>query len=349
MFLIDGLQFSYNTYRYTSFIIPLALLGVCLVGLMVAIYSIILLCWPLKPLASKEFPGLMKEMTGKKIPCWTLVFGGLRLIYGHQIKECEHPNQINIYTICGRHVRPWLLIVLFLVIVFVHSCTAVSFWCEFLIDESNHCDEHMDCFALNGTSLLDVEEGQQPLQNCIRYELQNYTIHCFRFSFDYANAMGDAGGVLVLATLVMNVQAGLWIGASSQRGKVAWYLAVATVATFNIIVELVLIAIPIVVVFVPVLQLRITGTSRTTVKFYTYWATFLFAFTISGPLFIVFSKRLRHQTEVHGEEQYVSVNSSRRVKMTQSAANTDSESESELDIDGGKDHKQKLRTNYCNV
>ena len=348
MFIIDGMHFSYSTYRYTSFIIPLVLLSAILVGLMVAIYSIILVSWPFKRLVSKEFPTLTTELTGgKKIPCWTFIFGGLKLIYGHHIKECEHPGQTNIYTICGRHVRPWLLIILFLVVVFVHSCTAVSFWCEFLIDESNHCDKHMDCFALNGTTLLEIEEDQQPLQNCSEYELQKYTIHCFRFSFDYATAIGNAGGVLVWATLVMNIQAGLWIGASSQQRKCAWYVCVAVVAAFNILVELLLIATPIIVQFVPLLHNRVAGTSRTSVKFYTYWATFLFTFTISGPLFIVFSKRLRSRTQIHGEEQYVSVNSSRRLKLTQSAANTDSESEEDLSF--GKDHKHKLHKEHCNV
>ena len=326
---MDGMHFSYNTYRYTSLLIPLVMLGVSLVGLMVAIYSIILLCWPLKRLARKEFPSLMTELNGNRIPCWTLIFGGLKLIYGHRIKECHHQTQMNIYAIHGRHVRPWLVIVLFLVVVFVFSCTAISFWCEFLVTESTHCEHHMDCFALNGTTLIDVEEGQQPLLNCHEYEVQNYTIHCFRFSFDYADAIGNAGGVMVLATLVMNVQAGMWIGASSQGRKLAWYLSVAAVGIFNLFVELVLITTPFLVQFVPLLRDKIMGTSQTTVKFYSYWATFFFAFTISGPLFIVFSKRLRHTMEIDGEEQYVSINS-KKVQKNHSTANSDSDSEIEF-------------------
>lgn len=324
-------HFSYSTYNYAAYIAPIVLLGVSLVLTVIAVYAIILICWPfkkgIKRLAREELPHkLLSELRtkGNRIPCWTFIYGGLKLVYGNELTECKHPTKTNIYTICGRHVRPWLLAVLFMVVVFVCSCTVVAFWCEFLINESVRCDATMDCFARN------VSRGEffSVTDNCAEYENDNNTVRCFSFSFDYANALGDAGGVLVLASVIMNVQAGLWIGASSQEGKWAWRLAVAGVTTLNIVVVAGLTAMPIVVGTVPFFRERIIDTDRNAVQFYTYWATFLSAFTISGPIFIVFSKRLRRETAIDGVEQYVSTNSSkRRVKMNPSAAGSDSDSD----------------------
>ncbi len=333
---MELLKFHYSTYQYAAYIAPLIVLGISLIGLLVAVYAIILVCWPFKKgierFADKEIPhSLMKdiEAADKKIPCWTCIFGGLKLVYGHQIDECEHHGHQNIYTICGRHVRPWLLVVLFMVVVFVCSCTVVTFWCQFLITESDRCNHHMDCFVRNETT---KEFPEIPVSNCSDYDnVTSYVMRCYRFSFNYADALGDAGGVMILATVIMNIQAGLWIGASSQTGKKTWYLAVMGVALLNIVIEVGLIATPLVVQFVPLLQSRITNTDKNAVQFYTYWATFLCAFTISGPIFIVFSKRLRRQTMVDGIEQYVSVNS-KNVRMSNSAVNTDSESNGELDF-----------------
>ena len=335
--LTEPPHFSYNTYNYVAFIGPLILLGVSLLLMMVCVYTIIMVCWPFKKdltkLADEEIPHkLMSEFRegGNKIPCWTCIFGGLKLVYGHQINECVHkiPHETNIYTICGRHVRPWLLVVLFMVVAFIFSCTLVAFWCEFLVDEGDRCDYHMDCFVKDDTGELIQQEPL--LDNCTEYQNNNYTIHCFRFTFDYATALGDAGGILVLGTVIMNVQAGLWIGASSQRGNCAWYFAVTGVTVLNLLVEAGLIATPIVVQFVPLFRDRIINTDRNAVQFYTYWATFLCTFTISGPIFIIFSKRLRRQTTIDGQEQYISVNS--RQMHDHSTANSDSESDGELNL-----------------
>lgn len=321
---------NYNTYNYVAYIAPIVLLGVSMILMLVAVYAIILVCWPfkkgIKKLANKELsPLLLSEFKekGNRIPCWTFIFGGLKLVYGHQLEECKHPHKTNIYTICGRHVRPWLLAVLFMVVVFVCSCTAVAFWCAFLINESDKCDPHMDCFAREALGERDLVQNEPLMENCSQYENGNYTIHCFTFSFNYADALGDAGGVLVLATVIMNIQAGLWIGASSQEGKWAWRLAIAGVATLNLIIEAGLIAIPVVVQLVPFFGDKLINTDRNAVQFYTYWVTFVCAFTISGPIFIVFSKRLRRETTIDGVEQYVSTNSKNAQQMTHSVAGSD--------------------------
>ena len=349
MFLEDA-HFSYDVYRYTAFVIPLVILGICLISLMGAAYTIILVCWPFKKqverLADKEMPHFMSEVRRKKFPGWTLVVGGLKLIYGSHIKECPRLRQENIYIICGRHVRPWLLILLFTAVIFVLCCTGVSFWCNFIVRESTHCDKHMDCFVLEYTELVEVN-GRYPLLNCSSYENASYTIQCFRFIFDYSSAIGDASGIVVLASVVMNIQAGLWIAASSQEGKIAWGFSVALVTALNIVVELGLMVTPVIIHTVPLFKSRIVASDVTAVKFYSYLATFLFTFTVSGPIFIIFSKRLRFRTEIDGDEQYISTASSNRKLMRNSAVVLSDSDSDEGELMGSGHHRPKnVHTNY---
>lgn len=234
------------------------------------------------------------EETGSKLPCWTLIFGGLKMIYGHQVDELETQGKPTVYSICGRHVKSWLLVVLFMVVVFVCSCVVVAFWNEFLVEESYSCQSDVDCFMLDES---DTPLQQEPLarENCTEFESSeslNVTLRCFKFVFNYASALGNAGGVLVLASAVMNIQAGLWIGASACQGKLGWSVTIAAVTTLNVIVEVAMFALPFAVFYIPLLQETITKTSRSQVQFFTYWITFLCAFTFSGPVLIFFSKQL---------------------------------------------------------
>lgn len=44
----------------------------------------------MKLLTQREIPHEILaevEETGNKLPCWTLIFGGLKMIYGHQVRE----------------------------------------------------------------------------------------------------------------------------------------------------------------------------------------------------------------------------------------------------------------------
>ena len=251
----------------------------------------------MKKLTQREIPHeilLQVEEKGSKLPCWTVIFGGLKLIYGHQLDEMEAKGKPTVYSICGRHIKAWLLVVLFMVVVFVCSCVVVAFWSEFLVEESSHCQSDTDCFALDDTY---TPLQQEPLtrENCTKFEStenSNVTLRCFRFVFNYASALGNAGGVLVLASAVMNVQAGLWIGASSCQGKCGWSAAVAAVSTVNIVIEVVMFVLPFVVYYVPLLKETITKSSRSQVQFFTYWITFLCAFTFSGPVLTFFSRPL---------------------------------------------------------
>ena len=333
---VDSFHYSYNTYNNLAFYLPLFILSFSCFLLIVSVYTIVLVGWPLKKKCTKLVdeevpPHLMEEIReeGHKIPCWTIIYGGLKLIYESDLSECKHPHQ-NIYTIHGRHVRPWLLAVLFMVLVFICNCTLVGFWCEFLIEEGTHCASNMDCFAWNKTGDGGLVQKEALGENCSTYDNRSsFSIQCFRFSFDYATAMGNAGGVMVLARIIMNLQAGLWIGASSIKGRCGWWFSVIGLTIANVAVDLFLIALPPIVHFIPLFHDRFLSTDRIAVKFYTYWFTFLSTFVISGPLFIIFSKRLSKVTTIDGVPQYVSINSDKLDhEMALSVANSDSESDS---------------------
>ena len=309
-------SFTYTTYKSTVTIVPLVALGISLVGTIITVYAIVLLCWPFRRMLDscahkkcvRKFLAQV-ETEGGRMPCWTCIFGGLKLIYGKEVSKQEVKGEPTVYSICGRHVRSWLLAVLFLVVMFVCSCTLIAFWNTFLVDESTKCDPSMDCFALNLTTTSLISE--EPLENCTDYQDNHYAIHCYKFVFNYASALGNAGGVLVLASVIMNVQAGLWVGASSQRSKVAWWCGVIAVTIANMVCGIVLLATPFLVFLVPLFRDTIVDTNRSRIQFFTYWSTFMCAFIFSGPILVIFSRRLKKETTMFGEQQYVSTANSR--------------------------------------
>ena len=279
--------------------------------MVVTVYTILIICWPLHRCARhcshRKGPAwCIKHLhtEGGELPCWTCIFGGLKLVYGNHIEENKLDGK-KVYSICGRHVKPWLMALLFMVIMFVCSCTFVAFWSEFLVAETFSCDSGLDCFPFNSTGDLIQE---RPIENCSNFELMDdVTIRCYSFVFDYASALGNAGGVLVLASVVMNIQAGLWIGASAQTNRCVFWAAVSLVTLSNIVAEILLIATPFVVNYVPLFSKSITNSNQNKVQFYTYWATFLCAFTFAGPIFIIFSRQLKNKMHLESHVQFGSV------------------------------------------
>ena len=287
---------SLGVYMTATFIAPLVALCVSSLGLFITVYAILVMCWPFHPRVEQciksRMPSYMvceARARPGRVPCWTFIFGGLKLIYGHQLAETRKTDGSVSYFICERKIKPWLMAMLFMVVIFVCSCTAVAFWGEFLVKESFICEPGLDCFPFNqhGKAM-----SHEPI-NCSDYENSNIIICCYQFVFSYGSALGNAGGVLVLASVVMNIQAGLWIGASSQRRKWGFCCAMGWVIFLNVVIEILLLATPFVASYVPLVKSTVMSTNGATVQFYAYWITFLCAFTFSGPLMIIFSRASR--------------------------------------------------------
>lgn len=271
---VDFQTFHYSTYYKAAFVAPLTFLFISLTLMVMPIYMMIT---PLIWMEDWNYLEMIKsDSIWDKIKCKALIFGGLKLVYGHQLDRAN-------LTICGRKMKPPALTVLFCLVIFVFCCTVVSFWSNFLVDESTRCTTNMDCFALNKTTFIAVQE--EPLkENCSEYENDNnYTIHCYIFTFDYADALGDAGGVLVLATVIMNIQAGLWVSYLSRKNKC---MSIA-VPFYQLVVGFVLFLVLIAVI--PSLSFFkdyiIRPVHSSTVQYWTYSITFLSVFSISGPIF----------------------------------------------------------------
>ena len=196
------------------------------------------------------------------------------------MEKCKENDTLT-YTIFGHRVRTWIMAVLSVVVVFVCTCTFVAFWSKFLVSETNHCDTNMDCFVWN----ISLRDHLPVMENCSDYENDNYTVSCFKFVFDYAGAIGDAGGVLVFASVIMNVQAGLWFGALTLKNPTGRLLALCALFVLYILGFIcVIILSGIVLAFDPLFNEPILGTGQNFLKFYTYLYTFWSAFTASGPL-----------------------------------------------------------------
>ena len=111
-----------------------------------------------------------------------------------EVKKSEASH--NLYSIeLSKGVR----LLLFITVACIYFCTVVSFWSELLIAESSQCDAEMDCFArsmANGTLVQ-----QDPLDDCPAFSDAGYIIECYTITFNYINAIGNSGSVLVVGYL----------------------------------------------------------------------------------------------------------------------------------------------------
>ena len=114
------MSYSLGVYMTATFIAPLVALCVSSLGLFITVYAILAMCWPFHPKVEqcikRKLPSYMvceaHERAGR-IPCWTFIFGGLKLIYGHQLAETKKTDGSVSYFICERRVKPWLMAMLF--------------------------------------------------------------------------------------------------------------------------------------------------------------------------------------------------------------------------------------------
>ena len=157
---------------------------------------------------------------------------------------------------------------------FVYCCALVAFWTEFLLEESDTCTPDMDCFVFH--------QGALPInfENCSEYEQNSsYTIECYRFVFDYAGALGNSGGVIVLATIIMNLHTLVWVKIRSQKNK-CWKVVTVVVdmVGFSIINVAFICAMAI-----PLFRDQLFNTNRNILHSSAFYFTLLFTFIFSGP------------------------------------------------------------------
>ena len=137
----------------------------------------------------------------------------LGMYYGVHLEKDAHNYKLYSNKVpCFRLQLP----LLFIIYIFILFCSTVAFVSEFFINESSQCDENLDCFAIDSTR---SPVHQYPLSNnCIEFKESGHSIKCFRFALDYVSGISVAGGVMVIGSLLMNIQAAAWAAFSYLNG-----------------------------------------------------------------------------------------------------------------------------------
>lgn len=228
---------------------------------------------------------LIKNCDKENVPhLRTFLSNVLKQVYGDYLNEPE-PDTFTLY---GLKLSKRTVIVLFSAVVMILCCTGVSFWSEFLVFESSQCDITLDCFAVNVTSKLPIQE--LPLgENCTEFENdEDFTIECYDLSLDYISAIGNAGSVLVVGSFVMNAQTALSALAlyAKEKGKVG-------ICTFIILMLyqlaglIVIFLVPLILLAVSVIRNKINNTYYSIIQFTAYYVTFNLAYIAAGPLLFI--------------------------------------------------------------
>lgn len=172
---------------------------------------------------------------------------------------------------------------LLLAVVTIYVCVLVSFWSQLLIAEDFECTNRMDCFALSSTPGHLIQ--QSPLgNNCSQFEDAGYTIECYKLAFNYINAIGNAGSVLIIGAFFMNSQSGV-IYAMFHLKEKKRTLGLILLWVYVISGMLICFALPL-FLLAPVVDAALLSTRYSKIQFSAYYLTFAFAYLATGPLLV---------------------------------------------------------------
>ena len=219
---------------------------------------------------------------------WTAMFVVVQQMFGDSLKKDEVDGH-RVYSLYGIPLARWTLISMFVSVLGIYFCTLVSFWSDFIFSESSQCDEELSCFALDPETFDAIQ--QEPLgANCTAFEAEGYTIRCYSLALDYVTAIGNAGSVIVVAALIMNVQGLLSSGGLYLRSNNTGYrriIITVVIILYYCATVLTLFLVPILLVSIIATREAVLNTDASYVQFFAYYFTLLYAYLSSGPLFII--------------------------------------------------------------
>ena len=264
---MDSLNNTYTTYNNVSFYLPLILLILSPTTLILMWLMYAICCAHMR---LKYFKETLQQ--------WNIVVNILKQIYGDYLEDCNGDNKSGDQY--SKEIGKIKVTMLFTGVIGIYFCAAISFWSDLIVEETTQCDVQMDCFALNAST--GILQQEIPLMDeCINYKNDGYTIQCFRFVFNYINAIGNAGSVIIVGALVMNVQSAISALIVSSKRKFAKWVLILYFIFFSYAPFVVIIFLNI----NDVIESVVFPTRKAIVQFTAYYVAFMYAFTVSGPLF----------------------------------------------------------------
>jgi len=212
----------------------------------------------------------------KKKYFWTFALKMLQLVYGDELQQNE--GRFSLY---GRPLERYKVPLLLAAVESIFICVSISFYSELLFTESNQCSNTMDCFASTTTTGFCTQAVPLPFDNCTKYQDEGFPIICFSFTFNYIQAIGNAGGVLIICAFVMKAQAGVvaaLLALKDNLGKFGKHV-IGIVLAVQVIIGLILLILPTSLVFLPAIYRSVYHSTNSSIQFLAYSSILPYLYT----------------------------------------------------------------------
>ena len=210
--------------------------------------------------------------------------GMVKFLLGDLVEKKEEEDGTK-YLIQGRPLKGRFLSMVTVYSFMITSCALMTFWYEFLVNETYSCDPNFDCYPISPPSfsnfkMLDLRIP--PIVNCSDYEIlpaDNMTIICFTFIFDYPQGLAAAGGVFAFALAGTRVIIGIMIRLKRRCCKCC-LLVLLSIVYAIVGIDAVLLS-----TFFPVFRPLIGGLSKV-LQLTVYIATFFVGFVLIPTVYL---------------------------------------------------------------
>ena len=155
--------------------------------------------------------------------------------------------------ILGRKATVLGVVIMHGIAIIILGFALVSMWYTFIIKEFDACNPEYDCFTIeyepcdvNSTTTDCIPSDHyhfSRILNCSQYEetADTYPIGCYKFSFDYTNAIGIAGGLITFSSTILNLYGALVAHASNLKSKYVRYVAVISLYAASAVVFIIIV------------------------------------------------------------------------------------------------------------
>ena len=170
-----------------------------------------------------------------------------RILY----KSRTHPKQ---FVVAGYRAPKWYIFWLFGLLYGTAAFAGAVFWDNFLLEESTTCnsnDPELACFSFPA-SLSDYPLNCSDTEYLTNNNLTEFV--CFKFTLDFGNASGAAGGTFILSAVVLGTITVLLLKCSQGRnpkGK-KWLRRTVTII-LQVLGFMITLAMPVILFFAPIL------------------------------------------------------------------------------------------------